>query len=100
MRRPERTLKRLQRFRLETGSPSKRLSGLRQNHQRSIQMPRHRAFIPLITLLALATAVALFGAGWVIAEPAVADPDTAETESTVRAFYAAANQTIHTGDSS
>jgi hypothetical protein len=63
-------------------------------------MRRSRATRLITTLLALATAIALFAAGWVIAEPAVADPVSAATETTVRAFYVAVNQTIRTGDPS
>lgn len=61
-------------------------------------MLRRRAIYPVTTLLTVATAVALFFAGWVLATPAVADPGASATEQAVRAFYAAVNQTIRTGD--
>jgi hypothetical protein len=61
-------------------------------------MARRRAIQTLITLLTVATAIALFSAGWVLSSPAVADPGEAVVEQVVRAFYAAVNQTIQTGD--
>ncbi len=63
-------------------------------------MPRRRTLYPLTILLSLMTAVALFAAGWVIASPGVPDPSSPETESTVRLFYTAVNETISTGNAS
>ncbi len=54
----------------------------------------------LITLLTMATAIALFASGWILSNPAVADPRPAGAETVVRDFYAAVNQTIHSGDAS
>jgi SnoaL-like domain len=59
-------------------------------------MFRHHAF--LTTLLTVATAVALFASGWIMATPAVADPRPDTTAAVVRDFYAAVNATIRTGD--
>jgi SnoaL-like polyketide cyclase len=62
-------------------------------------MQRSRAVYPLTILLTLATVVGIFAAGWVVANPAIADPEPAFSEETVRAFYAGINQTIQFGDS-
>jgi hypothetical protein len=61
-------------------------------------MQRSRAVYPLTILLTLATVVGIFAAGWVLANPAVADPGPAASKESVRAFYAAVNQTIRFGD--
>jgi hypothetical protein len=61
-------------------------------------LARRRAIQTLTTFLTVATAIALFSAGWVLSSPAVADPGEAAVEQVVRAFYAALNQTIQTGD--
>jgi hypothetical protein len=54
----------------------------------------------LITLLTVATAIALFTSGWILSNPAVVDPRPAGAETIVRDFYAAVNQTIRSGDAS
>jgi hypothetical protein len=61
-------------------------------------MARRGTIQTLKTLLTVATAIALFSAGWILSSPAVADPGEAAVEQVVRAFYAAVNQTIHTGE--
>lgn len=61
---------------------------------------RRRALHLIVTLLTLATVVALFTSGWVLAAPAVADPRPDASEEVVHAFYAAVNETIRTGDTS
>ncbi|MFL5760939.1 MAG: nuclear transport factor 2 family protein [Thermomicrobiales bacterium] len=61
-------------------------------------MRHHRTIHPITMLLTVATAIALFCAGWVLATPAVADPSGIATEQIVRAFYDAVNQTLRTGD--
>jgi hypothetical protein len=59
-------------------------------------MFRHHTL--LTTFLTMATAVALFASGWILAAPAVADPRPGAAEEVVRSFYAAVNETIRTGD--
>lgn len=62
-------------------------------------MYSRRAVYPLTIVLTLATVVGVFAAGWVLANPAVADPGPVASGETIRAFYAGINQTIRTGDS-
>jgi SnoaL-like polyketide cyclase len=59
-------------------------------------MFRHHTL--LTTFLTMATAIALFASGWILAAPAVADPRPGAAEEVVRAFYSAVNETIRTGD--
>jgi hypothetical protein len=61
-------------------------------------MKHRRAVYPLTVLLSLATVLAIFAAGWVLASPAVADPGLPVSKETVRAFYAGINLTIRSGD--
>jgi hypothetical protein len=75
-----------------------RLASSRGRHEEDSIMARRRAIQTLTTLLTVATAITLFSAGWVLSSPAVADPGEADVEQVVRAFYAAVDQTIHTGD--
>jgi hypothetical protein len=59
-------------------------------------MFRHHTL--LTTFLTVATAIALFASGWILAAPAVADPRPGAAEEVVRSFYAAVNEAIRTGD--
>jgi quercetin dioxygenase-like cupin family protein len=61
-------------------------------------MLRRTALNLVTTLLVVAAVVSLLGAGWKLANPAAADPGPSTTEQVVRAYYAAANLAIHTGD--
>ncbi|MFL5761890.1 MAG: hypothetical protein ACJ789_19495 [Thermomicrobiales bacterium] len=61
-------------------------------------MHRRQAVYPITILLSIATAIGIFAAGWVVANPTVADPGPPISRDTVQAFYAGINQTIRTGD--